>query len=81
MTKTWAVNDVVFTERQMEIMDILLNHGSTYKVVGREAGINVNTVRTHLAVLRRKLRVRSNTEIAVFWYFNCYKQRKQRHAA
>jgi DNA-binding CsgD family transcriptional regulator len=61
------------SKRETEILS-LLSRGLLYKEIAGTLGISINTVRTHLVSVYRKLRVRSRTDAAVRFL-----QRQARH--
>ena len=54
------------TERERQVLDHL-SEGLTYKEMGAELKISVNTVRTHLKQVYAKLGVHSRTSAVVKW--------------
>jgi DNA-binding NarL/FixJ family response regulator len=54
------------TTREKEVLR-RLSEGLTYKEIGHELKISMNTVRTHLKQIYRKLGVRSGTAAVVKW--------------
>jgi DNA-binding NarL/FixJ family response regulator len=52
------------TEREMELL-LSLSRGLMYKEIADRHGISLNTVRTHLGSIYRKLHVRSRTDAVV----------------
>jgi DNA-binding NarL/FixJ family response regulator len=62
--KPTAVPDVVLTERESQVLD-LIARGYAYAEIARLTGISINTVQTHIKKLYGKLAVHSRSE-AVF---------------
>ncbi|MBX6324240.1 MAG: response regulator transcription factor [Rhodospirillaceae bacterium] len=54
------------TERQRQIVR-LVAAGSTNKQIARVLGMEATTVKSHLRLILRKLRVRNRTQLAVLW--------------
>jgi DNA-binding NarL/FixJ family response regulator len=52
------------SQRESEILS-LLSHGLLYKEIADSLNISINTVRTHLVSIYRKLHVRSRTDAVV----------------
>ena len=52
----------VLTERENEIVDLLLN-GRTYKMIAEELYLSENTVKTHIKNIYSKLNIKSKSEL------------------
>lgn len=52
----------ILTDRQLEIVDGLVN-GLSYKMVGAELGISVETVRDHIKKIYKRLHINSKAEV------------------
>lgn len=55
------------SRRESEILS-LLSHGLLYKEIAGSLNISINTVRTHLVSIYRKLHVRSRTDAVVLFF-------------
>lgn len=53
---------VALTERQMQVVRGL-DHGKTHTLIADEMGVSVQSVKTHLRSIERKLNVRRAREI------------------
>jgi DNA-binding NarL/FixJ family response regulator len=58
---------VGLSSRESQILS-LLSHGMLYKEIAGSLNISINTVRTHLVSIYRKLDVRSRTDAAVRFF-------------
>jgi len=56
--------ELSLTSREKQIIDLLVK-GALYKEIASELGIGVETVRTHLHKVYKKLHVRTRTEAVV----------------
>jgi DNA-binding NarL/FixJ family response regulator len=61
-SRATAQGDPVLTNRQLQIVDGLVN-GLSYKMVGAELGISVETVRDHIKKIYKRLHVNSKAEV------------------
>ena len=58
---------VTLTPREAEILHFIAN-GFTAKLIARELGISVHTVRTHRDNLRRKFGARNTAQLAYYYH-------------
>ncbi|MGJ8676132.1 MAG: response regulator [Akkermansiaceae bacterium] len=54
--------DVALTPREQEVLDLLIG-GKSYKLIGSELGVSIDTVRSHVRKVYSKLHIHSRSEI------------------
>jgi DNA-binding CsgD family transcriptional regulator len=59
-------NCIVLTPRQRQIFDMVLERGSSNKIIARSLNISESTVKLHLGHIFKKYGVKSRTQLAVF---------------
>lgn len=64
--KTEDCNCIHLTPRQKQIFDIVLERGSSNKIIARTLNISESTVKLHLGHIFKKYGVKSRTQLAVF---------------
>lgn len=55
------------SDREMEIVALLVEEGATTDAMGRRLGLSISTVRTHLHNIYPKMGVVNKTQAAVRW--------------
>lgn len=56
-------NDQRLNARETQVVNLIVN-GKSYKIVADELGISINTVRTYIKSIYKKLNINSNMELA-----------------
>ena len=59
-------SEIVLTQRQQQIMDLICSKGASNKIIARTLAISESTVKLHVGHIFKKYGVRSRTQLAVF---------------
>ena len=61
--KTASIEEYKLNERENDVVNEIIK-GNSYKMVAQNLGISINTVRSHIKSIYRKLNINSNIELA-----------------
>lgn len=59
--------ELVLNAREQQVVDLILD-GLSYKMVGSEMGVSINTVRKHIKSVYRKLNINTSMELARLYH-------------
>lgn len=65
--KTANIEDIKLNERENDVVNEIIK-GNSYKMVAQNLGISINTVRSHIKSIYRKLNINSNIELANLYH-------------
>lgn len=65
--KTANIEDIKLNERENDVVNEIIK-GNSYKMVAQNLGISINTVRSHIKSIYRKLKINSNIELANLYH-------------
>jgi DNA-binding NarL/FixJ family response regulator len=63
--------DELLNSREADVVNQIIE-GKSYKMVADELGISLNTVRTHIKAIYKKLKINSNVELAKLYHKKDY---------
>jgi len=67
----------LLSERDVEILRLLVNSGASDKEIAQSLGIAAQTVKTHLRSMRRKLHLENRVQIAIWGLENGFKEQNE----
>jgi DNA-binding CsgD family transcriptional regulator len=67
----------LLSDREVEILRLLVNSAASDKEIAQSLGIAAQTVRAHLRSMRRKLHLGNRVQVAVWGVQNGFKERSE----